>query len=266
MTISLSKWLALRATADTAARSTTLTKTVADLLAHNQPLRILDLATGTGSNLRYLAPRLPVPQEWLVVDRDAALLAEVPGGMTPGGRDIRIETRCQNLAVLDGDMFAGRQLVTASALLDLVSDAWLRLLADRCRAAGAAVLFALTYNGGSRCSPTEPEDDVVRDLLNRHQRTDKGFGPAAGPDAAECAAKAFAGVGYRVSREASDWELSSREGELQRHLIEGWAGAALELAPEESAMIRDWLNRRLAHVAAGRSHIVVCHEDVAAWP
>jgi len=150
MTISLSKWLALRAPADTAARSTTLTKSVADLLARNQPLRILDLATGTGSNLRYLAPRLPVPQEWLVVDRDAALLAEVPGGMTEDARDIRIETRCQNLAVLDGDMFAGRQLVTASALLDLVSDAWLHLLADRCRAAGATVLFALTYNGGSR--------------------------------------------------------------------------------------------------------------------
>jgi hypothetical protein len=239
---------------------------VADLLAHHQPLRILDLATGTGSNLRYLASRLPAPQEWLVVDRDAALLAEVPGGMTADGRDLRIETRCQNLAVLDADMFAGRHLVTASALLDLVSDAWLRVLADRCRAAGAAALFALTYNGGSRCSPGEPEDDAVRELLNRHQKTDKGFGPAAGPDATECAARAFAGVGYRVRREASDWELPPREGELQRHLIEGWAGAALELAPERSAMIRSWLDRRLAHVAGQRSHIVVSHEDLAAWP
>jgi hypothetical protein len=165
-----------------------------------------------------------------VVDRDAALLAEVPGGMTADGRDIRIETRCQNLSALDADMFAGRQLVTASALLDLVSDAWLHLLADRCRTAGATVLFALTYNGASRCSPDEPEDDVIRDLLNRHQKTDKGFGPAAGPDAAECAAKAFAGVGYRVSRgratgsfrraKASCSVISSRVGRVRP-----WSGA-----------------------------------------
>ena len=209
-----------------------------DLLSRDRPLRILDLATGTGSNLRYLAPRLPSPQEWLVVDRDAALLAEVPGGMTADAPDVRIETRCQNLAVLDADMFAGRHLVTASALLDLVSDAWLRVLADRCRAAGAIALFALTYNGESRCSPNEPEDDVIREMLNRHQNTDKGFGPAAGPEAAECAARALAAVGYQVRRKASDWELPPRESELQRHLIEGWAGAALELAPERPAMIR----------------------------
>jgi hypothetical protein len=266
MTISLSNWLALRRPADIAARSTALTKVVVDLLPRAQPLRILDLATGTGSNLRYLAPRLPSPQEWLVVDRDAILLAEVPGEMTVNGRNVRIETRCQNLAVLKADMFAGRHLVTASALLDLVSEAWLRVLADRCRAAGAMALFALSYNGESRCSPDEPEDDVIREMLNRHQKTDKGFGPAAGPEAAEGAARAFVGVGYQVRREESNWELPPRESDLQRHLIEGWAGAALEVAPEQSAMIRDWLDRRLAHVAARRSHIVVCHEDVAAWP
>jgi hypothetical protein len=265
MTISLSNWLALRTPADTAARSTHLTKMVADLLPRGQPLRILDLATGTGSNLRYLAPRLPSPQEWLVVDRDAALLAQVSGGMTANGPDVRIETRCQNLAVLDADMFTGRHLVTASALLDLVSVAWLQVLADRCRTAGAIALFALTYNGASRCSPAEPEDDVIREMLNRHQKTDKGFGPAAGPEAAECAAMAFAGVGYHVRREASDWDLPPRESELQRHLIEGWADAALELAPEQSVMIRSWLDRRLAHLAARRSHIVVSHEDLAAW-
>jgi hypothetical protein len=263
MTISLSQWLALRAPADTAARSTILTKTVAGLLPRGQRIRILDLATGTGSNLRYLAPRLPGPQEWLVVDRDATLLAEVPREMPA---DVRVETRCQNLALLDAGMFAGRHLVTASALLDLVSDAWLRLLAERCRAAGAVALFALTYNGESHCSPSEPEDDAIRDLLNRHQKTDKGFGPAAGPDAVECADRAFAGVGYHVRRDASDWELPPREGELQRHLIEGWAGAALELAPDQSAMIRNWLDRRLAHVAGQHSHVVVRHEDLAAWP
>src|SRR5689334_19810480 len=75
---SLSSWLSLREAADAGARSVTLTDAIARSLADRpQPLRLLDLATGTGSNIRYLAPRLPRPQEWLAIDRDPALLAEV---------------------------------------------------------------------------------------------------------------------------------------------------------------------------------------------
>ena len=155
--------------------------------------------------------------------------------------------------------------MTASALLDLVSDRWLRELAARCRAAGAIALLSLTYNGQSRCDPAEPEDDAIRLLMNRHQkRSDKGFGPAAGPDAAGAAARAFADAGYDVARVASDWLLSPDARDLQRELILGWADAAREIAPEQSSTIDDWLGRRLAHVEAGRSRIVVGHEDLAA--
>ena len=101
-------------------------------------------------------------------------------------------------------MFDGRHLVTASALL-----IWSRnvagSLAHHCRAVRAAGLFALTYNGDSRCSPAEPEDDEVRELMNRHQRAnDKGFGRAVGPDAVAVAERSFKAVGYRVARAASD--------------------------------------------------------------
>ena len=164
------------------------------------------------------------------------------------------------------DIFAGRHLVTASALLDLVSEEWLRVLAARCRAVGAAALFAINYNGCSSCSPAEPEDDMIRDLLNRHQKRDKGLGgPAAGPDAAACAERCFAEVGYLVRRACSDWVLGSAERELQRRLIEGWAEAAAEMAPGDVSDIERWRTRRLGHVDADRSHVVVGHVDLAAW-
>jgi hypothetical protein len=270
MSESLADWLRLREAADAAARSSALTRAMIETLPSRRPLRILDLGTGTGSNVRYLAPRLPRGQEWLVADRDAALLAEVERRMTSidpdGTLDCRIETMRTNLGILDAQMFAGRDLVTASALLDLVSESWLDALASHCRAAGATALFALTYNGRSRSAPEEPEDDLVRSLMNHHQRqNDKGFGWAAGPDAVAAAERAFTAVGYRVRREPSDWVLAPDARELQRQLIEGWAEAAVEIAPEQSSAVRDWRNRRLAHVDANRSRITVGHDDLAAW-
>jgi hypothetical protein len=288
MDSTLSHWLRLREPADFAARSATLTRGVAEAVPRDTPVSLLDLGTGTGSNIRYLANHLPGAQRWLALDRDATLLAELPERMsswsaergyearTERGRclvrgrhlDCHIETRQYDLGTLDDyRIFAGRHLVTASALLDLVSESWLLALATHCRAAGAVVLFAITYNGRFTCAPAEDEDDMVRELMNRHQKTDKGLGgPAAGPGAAACAEQFFMGVGYTVLREPSDWTLGPAENDVQRLLIEGWAQAATEMSPERAAIIERWRARRLAHVAADRSGIVVGHDDLAAWP
>ena len=42
---------------------------------------IHDLGSGTGSMSRWLAPRLPGPQHWVLHDRDADLLARAAAGM-----------------------------------------------------------------------------------------------------------------------------------------------------------------------------------------
>jgi hypothetical protein len=172
-----------------------------------------------------------------------------------------------DLGVLsDDEIFRRQHLVTASALLDLVSDEWLCALARHCRTNGCLALFALTYNGESHSIPPEREDDEIRALMNRHQRTDKGFQPAAGPEGGASAARAFEAIGYVVRRDRTNWILGPDSQALQRQLIEGWAQAAVEMAPEKTAAIRDWLVRRLDHVGQGRSRIIVGHEDLAAWP
>ncbi len=286
MTVPLSDWLALREPADAAARSLPLTLGIADAVAAHDPVRVLDLATGTGANLRYLVERLPARQHWLVTDVDTRLLErlhertsgwaaargyvveEQSGGLTIRGErlECRVSVRQVNLNTLPPEIFSGRHLVTASALLDLVAEPWLRMLAQRCSAEHAAALFALNYDGRSSCSPAEPEDDVLRDALNRHQLQDKGLGgPAAGPDADRIAMRAFAEAGYRTRREETNWNLGANDVELQRQLMEGWAEAALELQPALASSIASWRERRSAHLAAGRSSVVVGHHDVAAW-
>jgi len=263
MTHTLAKWLAVREPFDAVARSAALGQLVALTLPRGRPVRILDLGTGTGSNVRYLAPLLPVDQRWTLADKDPTVLAQIAGNV-----DVAYETRQLDLGAPDGDdVFVGVDLVTASALLDLVSEPFLVRLADRCRAADATALFALTYTGRSTCTPAEPEDEYMCDLLNRHQeRSDKGFGPAAGPDAVDCAERAFTAAGYRAQRAASDWLLPPDARDLQRELMQGWADAAFEMVPGESGMIADWLERRFEHLDAGRSRITVSHEDFAAFP
>jgi hypothetical protein len=181
----------------------------------------------------------------------------------------RVQTRQLDLRALTDEgwreLLSGRDLVTASALLDLVSEEWLRALADRCRENSSALLFALTYDGRVECSPKEPEDAELRVLINQHQRTDKGFGRALGPDASAVAEALLAALGYQVERERSDWVLEPASRPLQQQLIEGWARAAAVMAPARSAAIAAWHERRLAHVAAARSSLVVGHEDLVAW-
>jgi hypothetical protein len=282
---SLSTWLALREGADWASRSEALVQRVRAAIPSNA-IDAVDLCTGSGSNLRYLMDRLPGQQRWLVVDRDAGVLAEVPARLSSWararGRNVHadghgvhvrgdqfecdVDMRQLDLNRLDDGIFTGRHLVTASALLDLVSEDWLHTLAVRCRDVGAAALFSITYNGQSSCDPAEPEDEMVRELMNRHQKTDKGLGGlAAGPDACAVAERVFTEASYQVERAASDWQIGPHEQAFQRMLIDGWAQAAIEIAPQHTAAIAAWLERRRAHTDAGRCRIVVGHDDMAAW-
>ena len=261
-------WLALREPADVAARSTEVTATVLASLVGRTPLGGVDLGSGTGSNIRYLAPRLPTCH-WRLVDNDSALLDVARHALrdpTSRATSINIEALVADLQTLDSTALDGCALVTASALLDLVSESWLARLVRLARDEGAHVLMALNYDGRIVCTPPERDDDLVRDLVNRHQTTDKGFGPALGPNAGVRAEAVLRDAGYDVCRAPSDWVLGAEHAELQRQLIEGWAHAATELAPDLSPRISSWTTRRLAHVSAGTSHLVVGHDDVGGVP
>lgn len=258
-------WLALREPADHAARASDVTAEVAARLRRRPLTRALDLAGGAGSNIRYLLPRLPQIRHWTLVDHDVALLDVARRTLQPLARahHVVIEMRRLDLTDLAALPLDGCALVTSSALLDLVSASWMASLARRCRQARVDVLCTLSYDGRIACEPHEADDERVRALVNAHQRTDKGFGPAVGPDAVRVAEAAFAGWETLVS--TSDWQLGPGTEALQRELVTGWAAAARAIAPDEADRIDAWRSRRVAHIDAGHSRIIVGHQDFAAW-
>ncbi len=236
--------------------------------------RVLDLGSGTGSNLRWLSPRLPRPQAWTLVDHDAALLERA---VAPG-EDVTVTRVVGDLAEEGLAAVPDAHLVTASALLDLAGGAWLQALAAACRDAGAAVLFALTYDGQMRFTPasggvaipgalaSDPDDAWVRDAVNAHQRRDKGLGPALGPSAAPAADVLFRQAGYDVWLRSTPWRLTADDAELAVALVDGWAAAAEETRPGETVRVRRWAARRRGDLATGRAALTVGHVDLLALP
>lgn len=290
-----SEWLSLREPFDIAARSFGAAQP--EMNAHVAHWRaasaggavgVLDLACGHGANLRMLAPRLGGLQRWRLVDHDAALLAALPAtlqrwaqqqgyryaaGAAPDACRIdgsgfsasvlwqRIDLS-RALASLD---LAHTALISASALLDLVSAAWLQQLVERSCGGGVAMLWALSVDGRISWEPTDPDDATVHTLFCSHQQRDKGFGPALGPQAPAVALAQLARTGYRSTATRTDWHIAGEQGaSMQRAMIDGIAGAALEQDPSMQARVRAWQARRTAGIA--RSRLLVGHVDIFAMP
>ncbi len=262
------RWLDLREPYDSAARDESLERALAGSIVAGGP--IVDLGAGTGANLRHLAPRLAADGPWILVDHDPTLLAQARSRHARAcGAGARPDVAVRTLDLardLDGLDLAEAALITASALLDLVSRDWLGALVARCARARVPALLALSYDGRIEWSEPEDADEEVAALVNAHQRGDKGFGPALGPAAVAAAVEGFEARGYAVRTATSDWLLGPHDRALQRALLDGWVEAAVAMAPRRGDAIRAWRTRRLGRLAAGMSGLRVGHADLLALP
>jgi len=276
-----SHWLELREPADHAARNAALTAAVAAFAAARPALTIVDLGAGTGSTLRALSPLLRPPQHWVLVDDDAALAAagrraladwaasngrtarDAGGGLDVGdaGTPVTAVWHHADLAAADWTaLLAGADLVTASALFDLVSTTFVERLAAAAAKAGVAVYAALDVDGAAVWEPPHPDDAAVATGFRRDQRRDKGFGPALGPDAVDVLAQALSGRGYAVSTAPSPWRLGAGEAALMAALADGWASAAVRAGVDPATGER-WRRARATATAC-----TIGHADLFAVP
>jgi hypothetical protein len=257
-------WLALREPYDRRARNGDVLAALKAAFAKSPAIAVVDLACGTGSTLRAVAPHLPKRQSWRLVDNDLSLLARAaPAQASP---DITVATTPIDIAhdleaALDGHL----DLVTTSALLDLVAEEWLQRFVVETAARKLPVYAALSYDGRTAFDPIDPMDAAIVAAVNKHQRTNKGFGLALGPEAASTAIAAFERVGYTVTQGSSDWEFESNDREIQMEVIAGWAGAAREIGTPLNDVLA-WLTRRRELIASGQSRIRVGHVDFFARP
>lgn len=263
-----SEWLALREPADRRARSAGIVHMLTRSFAEVDEIEACDLGAGTGATLRALVPVLPPShQRWTLIDRDPALLAEAQrllAAWADAADGLRLEAgdRTLELRMVQGDLTGDLEalippqadIVTSSALIDLVSDAWLDRLVAAVIRRRAVVLMALAYAGVERWRPAHPADRAMLEAFVAHQRRDKGFGPALGPTAAEVLSRKLKDAGYEVVMAPSPWQLvGSRDRALIDALADGIAAAVGETGAVPPAAIAAWraARREVASVEIG---------------
>lgn len=257
-------WLALREPVDHRSRNAALLEAVAARFAGREAITIIDLGCGTGSNLRALAPRLVGRQRWTLVDHDPALLtaARARTSDTRAARVLEVTFVQANLAAdLDRALGEAPDLVTAAALFDLVSTAFIDRFVAAVTERRAAFYTVLTYDGMERWDPPHAADAAVHAAFLRHQARDKGFGPAAGPAATQALVSAFLARGYRVVTGDSPWVLGADDAELIAANAAGIAQAARESGEAPEADVEAWLAARRVATAC-----IVGHQDLLAVP
>ncbi|WP_110658122.1 class I SAM-dependent methyltransferase [Salinicola halimionae] len=283
------QWLTLREPTDHLARDAQLTHAADRWLARRaaptrpsetQPLvtgrTLVDLGCGSGSNLRYLAPRLHGAQHWRLIDHDAELLAHArlrcEQLTSADARPIHLESHTASLADTWKHGLQGADLVTASALFDLLTPADVEALADACQNHDCAVLFALSVDGhirfhdASGAALFSDDDRFMLAALEMHQHRDKGSGPAMGTKASYYLRENFHRRDYLVREATSPWRLGPESLTLAESLLAGWRSALHEQLPQQISRIDRWHGERLEGLMREKLTLTVGHKDMFATP
>jgi SAM-dependent methyltransferase len=285
-------WLRLREPLDAAARDEALAARFAGVLQARRArssdgLRVVDLAAGTGANLRALAPRLGGDQHWTLVDLDPALLAAQPvelerwaggrrwaceradDGMTvrSGTASWQARGRALDLAAsleaLDGGAF---DAVVTTAFLDLVSAHWLERFAAWLAAARLPLLATLSVDGRRDWCPPLPGDAAIDRAFRLHQGGDKGFGASLGIGAVAHLTACLSALGFEVATARSNWRIDASRRPLLERLAAEAAQAACEAEPGQRAVFEAWAAARSAQARDARLALEVGHLDLLALP
>ncbi len=274
------QWLALREPADHRARDRTLQNKVCEQLANvarteQRAVRLIDLGCGSGSNLRALATSLPEQQHWTLVDYDPLLLAAARAALIAWADEVINDstslTLRKNNKILEiefSQVDLARDIervlawpadvITAAAFFDLVAESW---LVRFCQALRTTLYTVLTYDGSEQWRPPHSADSAILKAFHAHQKTDKGFGVAAGPDATSVMQRELTARGFQVTLASSPWKIDQTEAAFIHALATGSAAAVRETGLLNELEVNQWLTARMS-----AQHCMVGHWDILATP
>jgi SAM-dependent methyltransferase len=296
------EWLLLRFEADRQSRAPGLLARAHEHAARRAPVRVLDLGAGSGSNLLYLAPRLPAAaQEWTLIDRDVALVSRVEAsfaalarsiaGLEPGAGALRAGDRVVHYRPEVGDFLRGDggvfaqswDLVVANAVFDLLSAEQLArffdLAVEHWQRSRPPMYFTINLDHELAIAPADPHDHAVRALFHAHMQRQQSFGRALGADSAQAMTRIAAQRGLLVHTAPSPWHIGADQPQMLHANLDFIDHAAHEMLAGEPdtaqgrvralsvAELDRWLAERRAQIDRGQLALTVGHQDLwITWP
>jgi len=259
-------WLAARVAADDAARAATVTTLLPKLSRYlieaagpGGTVQIIDLGAGTGANQRWLAPRLPIRQRWLHLDHNPVISRSLPLPAETVIVDEGVEALGQLLTRAGGD----RQLVTCSALLDVLTTEQIQAVCRGVIDNRVPAFFSLTVTGGLRFSPADAHDQLLLAAFNDHQRR----AGRAGPEATTLTVNLLRAAEFAVTTQETPWRLTAESGHaFIDQMLEERLAAAVAQDPALARTAAAWLELRRAQLAAGLLRIELDHCDILGLP
>jgi hypothetical protein len=223
-------------------------------------LEIIDLGAGTGANQRWLSPRLGFVQRWIHLDHDPTISRSLP---LPDDTLIIDGSVEPALGWLLANRRSDRQLVTCSALLDVLTidqiDAVCRAVVEN----HVPALYSLTVTGALTIEPADPYDELFLDAFNDHQRR----AGRAGPDAISLVINALCAGGFTVRTQETPWRLTaSDDSAFVEQFLQERLDAVVAQNPNLASPATAWLELRRSQLALGILRIEVGHRDILALP
>jgi hypothetical protein len=179
---------------------------------------------------------------------------------------VAIDTRVGELGELRAADLEGASLVTASALLDVLTASEAHAIVEACVGVGAPTLLSLSVTGEVELRPWDARDKLFETAFNAHQRRQVHDRRLLGRYGAPIVRGLFELAGWKVRTARTSWRIAHTEPRLLAEWFDGWTDAAEEQSPTLREAAAGYRGLRTSQLDRGELSAVVYHLDLLAWP
>ncbi len=281
-------WLAERYPFDVDARNKTIEQAALNHLKKDQPVVIVDVGAGTGSNCLYFLDKLQQDQSWIFIEKDQSLAPALINRLTEyasyhkynwslknGVYEMLTPLKKVTFKVISDTFLkidqivdlASVDLVVANAVFDLLSKVQISTFLDQLTKHKIACLFTLHYTG-MKFIPEDPFDQNYIDLYDSHMMRSQSFGQAMGKMAAAHLVQTFEAANYQLQKGDSSWNILQEDIKMHYYLLNFMETALSELSYTEElqSYFPKWLKRKKELIITRQQGLEVMHLDLFACP
>ena len=252
-------WLIQREKIDSLSRSKIAISKINNFIKNKDKISIIDLGCGTGSNYRYLSPKIKKKQSWDMLDISLKSINYFKEDISKSKKVDNVKfiktNVIKNIKKID---FNNYDIVTGSAFLDIMPNSWFRDFYNL-NINSKIIYFSINYDGFFKFFPKHKDDGLVLKLFNSDQKSDKGIGlKAVGPNCSKIINSMFTKT-HKTFILKSDWKVENNK-DFQLTFIK----FCEDVVSKSNKNYKEWIHFRKDNILKNKSKIILRNKDFLA--